>query len=204
MAALAVAALLAGLWFGVLRPAVRSEAKAAVKDPVQAAASQAAEAKQKASGAEAAAAAAQKAAGMSPAPAAPATPSARATPGAGPAPGPGATLFSHRLTAAPKAGQDGTDTYTVPDGRTLRLADLVLENPQGDSGTVTIAVDDKPLLSPALENFREQDFHWASAILVSGKQRVTLTVSCQQVGHPATGANPATCSAAALLSGSLE
>ncbi|GAA0686309.1 hypothetical protein GCM10010193_45230 [Kitasatospora atroaurantiaca] len=196
IAVVAAAAVLAGIWFGLLRPAVRSAAKDAVKDPVQAAQSQAAEAKKKAAGAESAAAAAQKAAGVSP--------TAVPPPGSGTVPGPDAALFSHRLKAAPSAGSDGSDSYTVPDGKTLRLTDLVLENPQGDSGTITIAVDGKPLLAPALENFREQDFHWASAILVNAKQKVTLTVSCQQVGHPPTGTAPTKCSGAALISGSLE
>ena len=62
----------------------------------------------------------------------------------------------------------------MPVGKTMRLTDLVLENPQGDSGVVTIAVGGRTLLAPALENFREQDFHWASAILVAG----------QGEGHP--------------------
>ncbi|MER7755081.1 hypothetical protein [Kitasatospora sp. NPDC097643] len=209
IAAVALAAVLAGIWFGLLRPAVRGvakdAAKGAVAGPVETAQSQAAEAKQKAAGAESAAAAAQKAAGQSPTPAPSSSPTATpATPGAGPAPGPGATLFSSRLRATAAAGAQGSATYAVPEGRTLRLTDLVLENPQGDSGTVTIAVDGNALLAPALENFREQDFHWASPIVITANQKVTVTVDCRQVGHPASGPTPTTCASAALISGSLE
>ncbi|MFC5644921.1 hypothetical protein [Kitasatospora cinereorecta] len=200
VAVVAVAAALAGVWFGLLRPAVRSAAKEAVKDPVQAAQSQAAEAAQKAAGAQNAAAAAQKAAGMTPSPGA----AGPATPGTGPEPGAGAALFSHRLTVAPKQDKQATDTFPVPAGKTLRLTDLVLENPQGDTGTITIAVDDKPLLSPALENFREQDFHWSSALIVTGGQHITLTVTCRQIGQPPTAPAPTSCNAAGLLSGALE
>nr|WSX78629.1 hypothetical protein OH826_35145 [Streptomyces sp. NBC_00899] len=89
------------------------------------------------------------------------------------------------MTAGAAGGDTGSGAYPVPPGKTLRLTDLVPENPQGDSGTVTIAVGGKTLLAPALENFREQDFHWASAILVTEGQKVTITVSCRQPGTPA-------------------
>lgn len=206
LAAVLVAALLAGAWFGLLRPAVRSAAKDAVAGPVAAAQSQAADAKKQASGAQSAAADARQAAqdaaaGVSPSPR-PAVTGAK--PGTGTVPGADAALFSQRLKATAAAGAVGTAGYPVPDGKTLRLTDLVLENPQGDSGTVTIAVDGSPLLAPALENFREQDFHWASAILINAKQQVTITITCRQIGQPPSGPAPTTCAAAALLTGSLE
>jgi hypothetical protein len=165
MALLALAGVLAGVWFGLLRPVVRSAAKAAVKDhptPV--------------------------------------------TAGQGPVAPANATLFSTRLTAADAAGGGPASTsYTIPAGKTMRLTDLVLENPQGDSGVVSIVVGGRTLLAPALENFREQDFHWASAILVPEKQSITLTVTCRTPGTP-PGVSPAPskCAAAALVSGTLE
>ncbi|MFE2410236.1 hypothetical protein ACFXDE_18050 [Kitasatospora sp. NPDC059408] len=204
IAVVALAGALAAAWFGLLRPAVRSTAKNAVAGPVTAAQSQAADAKQKAADAQGAAAAAQQAAQQAASGAGTASPVPAVTPGTGLVPAPGAALFSQRLKATAPAGSTRTETYQVPDGKTLRLTDLVLENPQGDAGTITIAVGDAPLLAPALENFREQDFHWGSPILVGEKQKLTVTVTCRQVGLPASGPAPATCSAAALLSGSLE
>jgi hypothetical protein len=199
VAVVALAGILLGIWYGLLRPAVRSAAKEAVKDPVATAATQAASANQKADDAKNAAKGAEQAAksvGATPSPLAP---------GQGPEAPANAELFSTRLTAGAAAGGSGTGTYPVPAGKTLRLTDLVLENPQGDSGTVTIAVGGKTLLAPALENFREQDFHWASAILATEGQKVTITVSCHQPGTPAGGGPaPTQCAAAALISGTLE
>ncbi|WP_078859812.1 hypothetical protein [Streptomyces rubellomurinus] len=202
-----VAGALAGMWFGVLRPAVRSTAKNAVAGSVTAAQSQASEAKQKAADAQGAAAAAQQAAAGAQQAAgggASGSPRPAASPGTGLVPAPGAALFSQRLKATAPAGATHAESYQVPDGKTLRLTDLVLENPQGDSGTITIAVGDTPLLAPALENFREQDFHWASPILIGEKQKLTVTVTCGRPGQPLSGPAPSDCSAAALLSGSLE
>ncbi|MFD3457452.1 hypothetical protein ACFWVC_35410, partial [Streptomyces sp. NPDC058691] len=63
----------------------------------------------------------------------------------------------------------------------------------------------KTLLAPALGNFREQDFHWASAILVPEKQKVTDTVACRKPGTPPdTTPAPTACDAAALISRTLE
>lgn len=199
VAVVALAGILLGIWYGLLRPAVRSAAKEAVKGPVATAATQAASANQKAADAKNAANGAEQAAksvGAKPSPIAP---------GEGPEAPPNAALFSTRLTADAAGGATGTGSYPVPPGKTLRLTDLVLENPQGDSGTVTISVGDKTLLSPALENFREQDFHWASAILVTEGRKVTISVSCRQPGTPpGSGPAPTQCAAAALISGTLE
>lgn len=198
-ALIVLAGVLVGVWYGLLRPAVRSAAKEAVKDPVATAASQASDANKRAENAQNAAKGAEQAAksvGASPHP---------VKPGEGVAPAADATLFSTRLTASASAGGTGSGTYVVAVGKTMRLTDLVLENPQGDSGVVTIAVGGKTLLAPALENFREQDFHWASAILVPEKEKVTITVTCRTPGTPpGTTPAPTTCDAAALISGTLE
>ncbi|NUP37595.1 MAG: hypothetical protein HOY76_11420 [Streptomyces sp.] len=198
-AVLALALALVGVWYGLLKPAVRSAAKEAVKDPIATAATQAASANQKAEDAKNAANGAEQAAkkvGATPSP---------LKPGEGPEAPPDAELFSTRLSASASAGATRTSPYTVPPGKTLRLTDLVLENPQGDQGRVTIAVGGKTLLAPALENFREQDFHWASAILVTEGQKVTLTVSCRAPGTPpGSGSAPTQCASAALISGTLE
>lgn len=202
-ALLAVVALLAALaviWFTLLRPAVRSAAKEAVKGPVQAAESKAAEAKDAADRAAAGGGGAGSGGSTKPSPG----PSAGASPGTGPAPQAQANLFSTRLTAAAGTGASKSATYTVPDGKVLRLTDLVLENAQGDAGTVTFSVGGKPLLAPALENFREQDFHWASALLAGPKQEITITLSCRTIGHPPAAPAPTACSSSALLSGTLE
>ncbi|MFG2995256.1 hypothetical protein [Streptomyces sp. NPDC048340] len=198
IAVLALLALLAVAWFALLRPVVRGAAKEAVKGPVQAAESKAADAKDTAD--RAADAASAGPGGGKPGPG----PTTSPTPGTGPAAQPQANLFSYRLTASAAAGGTKSTTFTVPDDKVLRLTDLVLENPQGDSGTVTFSVGGKPLLAPALENFREQDFHWASALLAGPKEEITITLTCRTVGRPPAAPAPSGCSAAALLSGTLE
>ncbi|MFJ3924620.1 hypothetical protein [Streptomyces sp. NPDC090022] len=201
LAGAALLVALAVIWFALLRPVVRGAAKEAVKGPVRAAESKAAEAKDTADrAAEAASAGPGSGSGPGGGRGAAGTPS----PGTGPAPLPQANLFSHRLTAAAPANGTQTATFTVPEGKVLRLTDLVLENPQGDAGTVTFAVGGKPLLSPALENFREQDFHWASALLAGPKQDITITLTCRTIGHPPSSPTPTTCTTSALLSGTLE
>ncbi|MGW1766882.1 COG1470 family protein [Streptomyces sp. NPDC002073] len=202
VALLILLAVLAGLWFGLLRPVVRSAAKEAVKGPVQTAASKAAEAQKAAEDAKKAASGGSdgKPGDDKPSP----SPGVSVKPGEGPQPLPQAALFSHRLTASAPANGTDSATYKVPEDKVLRLTDLVLENPQGDTGTVTLSVAGKPLLAPALENFREQDFHWASAILVGAKQEITVTVTCRTVGRPPSGPNPTKCATAALFSGTLE
>lgn len=199
LAGLALLAALAVVWFALLRPAVRGAAKEAVKGPVQAAESKAAEAKEAADRAAAGGGGGGGAAAK-PSPSA----SAGSSPGTGPAPQAQANLFSTRLTAEAGAGSTKSATYTVPDDKVLRLTDLVLENPQGDAGTVTFSVGGKPLLAPGLENFREQDFHWASALLAGPKQEITITLTCRTIGRPPAASVPSTCSSSALLSGTLE
>lgn len=200
VALVALAGVLLGIWYGLLRPAVRSTAKEAVKGPVATAASQAAQANKKAADAQSTAKGAENAVNRAGGHVKP------AKPGEGPTAPSNALLFSTRLTAQDAPGGVSTpSTYTVPVGTTMRLTDLVLENPQGDSGVVTIKVGDKTLLAPALENFREQDFHWASAILIPEKQKITVTVTCRTPGTPpGVTPAPATCAAAALISGTQE
>ncbi|MGW2564553.1 COG1470 family protein [Streptomyces sp. NPDC001514] len=204
IALLVLLGVLAGLWFGLLRPVVRSAAKEAVKAPVEAAESKAAEAKEAADEAKEASSAGAGGGKPGPGGSGAPSPSGSATPGTGPAPLPQAALFSHRLTPSAPAGGTAAATYTVPDGKVLRLTDLVMENPQGDAGTITLSVGDKPLLAPALENFREQDFHWASAILAGPKQKITVTLACRTVGRPPSGPAPDRCHSAVLFSGTLE
>ncbi|WUH92728.1 hypothetical protein OG900_23205 [Streptomyces sp. NBC_00433] len=199
VAVAALAGILLGIWYGLLRPAVRSAAKEAVKGPVATAATRAASADQKAQDAKNAADGATKSLeklGVTPTPAAP---------GQGPDAPSSAQLFSTRLTAGAGSGGTGSASYPVPPGKTLRMTDLLLENPQGDSGTLTISVGGRTVLAPALENFRDLDFHWASAILAAEGQKVTITVSCRRPGTPAgAAAAPTQCAAAALLNGTLE
>ena len=68
--------------------------------------------------------------------------------------------------------------YAVPDDKTFSLTDIVLGNPRGDSGTLTVKRDDETVLVQSLENFRDLDFHFIAPLFLDGGQRLVLEVEC--------------------------
>ena len=163
VAALAGAALLAVLavaWLGLLRPSIRSAAQQAVQQPL---AAQAAAAKdnQKALDAVKAAQQAQgdaisKLTGQPP-----------------PTPTPGVSPLGD-----PTDGRlSGNATFPIPDKSTLSITDLVIENPNDDSGTLRLQRDGKDLLVLKLDNFRDLDYHFVTPITLTAGQKLQLV--CQ-------------------------
>jgi hypothetical protein len=164
-AALGAAALLAVLavaWLGLLRPSINGAAQQAVQQPL---AAQAAAAKdnQKALDAVKAQQQAQgdaisKLTGQPP-------PSPTPTPGVSPLGDP----TDGRLS--------GTATFTIPDKSTLSITDLVIENPNDDSGMLRVQRDGKDLLVLKLDNFRDLDYHFVTPITMTAGQKLQLV--CQ-------------------------
>ncbi len=77
----------------------------------------------------------------------------------------------------------------------LSITDLVLQNPNGDKGTLTVTRGGQVLLSTRLENFRDYDLHFVTAISVAAGQNLSMSVTCQNPpGSPQ-------CSPVALVSG---
>lgn len=202
LALLVLAIALAALWFTVLKPTLRSAAKeaaveavkeeqAAVEAKADTAAAQAAQAEQKAD-------AAQKAVkdGITPAPAKPAVV------------GPGGVDISSgstvdfRITAnAPlEADPAAFATFTAepgaPDGKTLVITDILLQNPRGDAGLLQLRRGETVLLEVGLANFRDLDYHLVEPWTFAPGQQLVLAVSCQD---PATD----NCRPAASFSGRL-
>jgi len=186
LALLALLAVLVALWFTLLKPAVTSAAQAAVRDDLtqaQEAAQAAQSAAQEASGAAQEAQVAATEAGTTLADTEEAVasfvpPSGTSVP------------VRQRLDAEPAGGETETMTFEVPEGATLTIDDVILSNPQGDFGRLTIAQDDVPLLDFALENFRDLDYHFQSPITLAGGSELTLEVVCRQPGAP-LGMDPA-------------
>ena len=89
----------------------------------------------------------------------------------------------------------GRESYSVPDGSTLLITDLILENPEGNSGTMSISRGDTPLLEVRLDNFRDLDYHFVSPIVFGPGDDLVLRATC-------SGAAP--CSPAVYFVGSLE
>lgn len=173
LALLALLVLGAILWLTVLKPAIKSEAKKAVAGPLasQAAAQQALAANQAALGA------AVNKLGGSPVPLASVGPTASPTPTTV---SPLGDPFRLRLptSATFPAGQTHADSYTVPANSTLNMADILLENPAGDTGTLTILQDGNPLLVENLDNFRDLDYHFVSPPQFTAGQKLIMSVNC--------------------------
>ena len=69
--------------------------------------------------------------------------------------------------------------------QTLSVTDLILQNPEGDSGTLTIAVNGKTALVSRLDNFRDLDYHFIAPLTLSPGDSMTITVQCQNKGKKA-------------------
>ena len=202
IALLALLALAAILWAVLLKPAIKSAAKDAVAAPL---AAQDAKAANLAAG--------QKALNDA---ITPLVGHPVATPTILPTTVVGATAagnpFHQRLpiTQTFPANSNKTDAYQVGPKDTLSIADIVLENPQGDSGTVSIQVVDgsntSTLLTENMDNFRSLDYHFVSPPVLTGNQKLQIQVNCPanngaQATPPAPGR---ACSPAVLFSGFLN
>ncbi len=82
--------------------------------------------------------------------------------------------------------------YTVPSGQTLYVTDLVMQNPDSNTGRITIAIDGQPVFDSSLDFFRDLDRHFVSPLLVPAGSNVTTTVVC-------TGPPGGQCTAAATF-----
>ena len=85
-------------------------------------------------------------------------------------------------------------TYSVPTGQTLYLTDITLQNPDSNTGRITIAVDNQPIFDSALDFFRDLPNHYVAPIEVPAGSNLTTTVVC-------TGPPGGQCTAAATFGG---
>jgi len=92
--------------------------------------------------------------------------------------------FSVRLEV--QTGTNPSASYSVPVGMTFAITDIVLQNPQGDSGRLTLLRDDDVLLELSLENFRLHDLHTISPYIIEGGENVILTITCTTPGPSAS------------------
>jgi len=202
-ALLALLALLAALWF-LLRSQVRSAAREAAT-PVAQQAAQTAVAQQQASAAPQPAAPSASAGapagagggggGQSPPPA--------AAPGIAPG-APSNDQFSTAINLSTSPGGSAVGSFVVPKRRTFWVTDFVVENHQGDEGVVTVSAAGKQVVVIALENFRDQDYHWVTPIKVPATNKVTLSVVCRKPGTPPGSPARTTCVESVYLNGLLR
>ncbi|GLY69039.1 hypothetical protein [Amycolatopsis taiwanensis] len=188
LVAAGVVAALAGLWFGLLRPTIRSAAQDAVAEPVTQAQQDASRAANAAKDAGASENAANRAAGAAETAAGRLDPAAAGALAGAP--------MSTRLFAVAGPGATASATLQVRDGRLLEITDIVLQNPQGDNGILTLRRGDDILLRSALANFRDLDYHFVTPIQIDAGQRLVMDLSCT-----APGGGAGTCSVASLVGG---
>jgi hypothetical protein len=105
-----------------------------------------------------------------------------------------------QLPVSVAQGQTGANQYTVPDGSTLHVTDLIVQNPQLDQGTLTISRDTVTLLTYNLGNvFTDIAVPLVTPIELQSGEQLVITVSCVGVGDQTA----TTCNPAVLFSGTL-
>jgi hypothetical protein len=91
---------------------------------------------------------------------------------------------------SPVLGNSVQDFPVTPNPFTLTFAltDIVLQNPNGDTGLVQIKRNGIVILQSALENFRDLDLHFVAPFMFNPGQTLSMTVTCATPG-PNGGGN---------------
>jgi len=95
-----------------------------------------------------------------------------------------------RLAVTAPPGGTSVAPFTVPAGELLRITDIVLQNPQGDTGRIEVRRDGAVLLALALQNFRDIDYHFVAPLIFQSGQTLELRIVCDAVLAPATQCSP--------------
>lgn len=195
LALLALLLLLLALWFFVLKPTIESAARDAVEEPLaqandkaDSAAEQAGSAAEQADSAAQTANDALEAVGETPEPV---VPVAKTTD----------VDIRFEMTDAPGGEPDESDRWVVPAKSVLRITDVVISNPRGDFGTLTIENRDvvAPIFTTGLENFRDIDFHFVTPLQLGAEDELFATLECARVAPPVTGPARSDCGASVLI-----
>jgi hypothetical protein len=186
---------LALIWFFLLKPEIKTQARDAVAQPIAAANKKAANAQQAADKAASKAdTAAAAAAGKAPPKTTPTTPTkkpTKTTASASAANALGSPVLGRLQTSCPPTC---TGAVKAAPKQTLSITDMILQNPEGDSGTLTISIRGAPALIFALDNFRDYDYHFIASPTLKPGDSMTITVVCQNKNKKA-------CSAAVFWTG---
>lgn len=154
MALLLLALLLGGLWFAFLQPEIESAAKDAVEDELAAPENRPALTPATATGSSGS--------------------SGGGDSGSAPAVRSSGTNIDGRLFL----NAPGSTAFAVPEDKVLGLTDIVLQNPGGNTGTLSVQRDGTVLLVVALENFRDLDYHFVTPVVFTAGQKLELVATC--------------------------
>jgi hypothetical protein len=190
-----LAALLVALWFAVLKPTIHDTARAIATEEAKAATADEAAARKAADAAaadDAAAAADDTQKQIDALDAAsgkplknPPTSSADGVP------------VTTRLATTE---QEQAPSAVLDPKKTVSVTDLLLQNPNGDAGTITVLRDDAVVYEARLENFRDLDLHLVAPIVVEPGTELGIRVSCTNP-DPAGKAKAVSCSPALTVQG---
>lgn len=104
-----------------------------------------------------------------------------------------------RLDVDPAGGNVAAASFTVEPGTVLSITDVVLQNPTGAVGTVSLRRGDEVILRSELANFRDFDLHFVAPYTFDGQTEIVLEVDCRTPGAGAT-----TCPVGASLVGFVD
>jgi len=193
VAAIILAALIAlvALWFGLVKPKVKDYAKQAATQAVQqniagqvaagvAAGVKGAGGAGSGGGGGGGGAGGGGSSGGSSSASTTTTTAAPAAPSSNLPPGP---VLDGRLALT----SPGTVSFTIPSGKSFQVTDIILENPKGDSGSMSIQRSGNPLMVLELDNFRDLDYHFISPLVFPSGSQLQLSASCA----PNTDCTPA-------------
>jgi hypothetical protein len=77
-----------------------------------------------------------------------------------------------------QASGNGTRVvFNVPNGRSLQITDLLVENSAGDTGNLVLARNGTPVMEWAMANFRDLDYHWITPTVFGPGTQVQMIVS---------------------------
>jgi len=200
LALLAALIALLLLWFALVRPAVRSAAKDAADEAVQA--------RPTPGGQQTPGGGTGSGAGSSPSPGSQGSGASSGGGGGGSAGGDttvgGGQQSAQTIDVQSASGETKTGTYKVPKDSVFGVTDIVVANFQGDEGVLTITFGDRKITTIAMETFRNQDYHWVTPIKIPEGDAVSIEVTCNKPGTPATGRRAKGCHEVLNVSGVLS
>jgi hypothetical protein len=106
----------------------------------------------------------------------------------------GGTPTDFRITTAASVVTDGSFQsfqYVAADHAVMDLGDIVLQNPNGDSGLLRLSIGGDVVLEAGLANFRDLDYHYVNPLRVPADQPVVVSVNCTAAGGGDTVCTPA-------------
>ena len=83
------------------------------------------------------------------------------------------TPINYSLTAT---GNNTTAAFFIPKDKSLDVTDILLENSAGASGTVFLQDSGRVLMSWALANFRDLDYHWITPVYFRPNSKLQFVV----------------------------